>query len=72
MQFGATLKELLSYTDIKMYNLADELGYGKSYLSKWVNGVKLPSPKDIDALSYQIDHQFRCNRGGAADDHIPF
>lgn len=54
MQFGATLKELLSYTDIKMYNLADELGYGKSYLSKWVNGVKLPSPKDIDALSYQI------------------
>jgi len=53
MNFGSNLKGILSATNLKMYNLADALGYDKSYISKWVNGAKLPPAKDIDAL---IDH----------------
>ncbi|MBQ3256078.1 MAG: helix-turn-helix transcriptional regulator [Oscillospiraceae bacterium] len=54
MSFGEMLKELLTVNDIKMYNLADALGYDKSYISKWVNGAKLPPSKDIDKLTERI------------------
>lgn len=54
MQFGSLLKAVLALNDIKMYNLADALGYDKSYISKWINNAKLPPAKSIDALSEQI------------------
>ena len=54
MQFGALLKMILTLNDIKMYNLADALGYDKSYISKWINQAKLPPSKDIDRLADQI------------------
>ena len=54
MSFGSVLKSLLTVNDIKMYNLANALGYDKSYISKWVNGAKLPPSKDIDKLTERI------------------
>lgn len=54
MSFGETLRELLNRSDIKMYNLADALGYDKSYISKWINSAKLPPAKDISVLSEKI------------------
>lgn len=54
MTFGTLLRELLSRCDIKMYILADALGYDKSYISKWINSAKLPPSKDIDALADKI------------------
>ena len=54
MSFGEMLKEILTVNDIKMYNLAGALGYDKSYISKWVNGAKLPPSKDIDKLTERI------------------
>lgn len=54
MEFGSLLKAILMLNDIKMYNLADALGYDKSYISKWINNSKLPPAKTIDSLSVQI------------------
>lgn len=54
MSFGTMLKAILTVNDIKMYNLANALGYDKSYISKWVNGAKLPPAKDIDKLTERI------------------
>ena len=54
MSFGSMLKAILTVNDIKMYNLANALGYDKSYISKWVNGAKLPPSKDIDKLTERI------------------
>jgi len=54
MDFGSLLRLLLTLNDIKMYNLADALGYDKSYLSKWINHTKLPSAKEIDRLADSI------------------
>ena len=54
MSFGSMLKSILTVNDIKMYNLANALGYDKSYISKWVNGAKLPPSKDIDKLTESI------------------
>ena len=54
MSFGSTLKAMLTVNDIKMYNLAAALGYDKSYISKWVNGAKLPPSKEIEKLTESI------------------
>lgn len=54
MSFGTMLKTILTVNDIKMYNLANALGYDKSYISKWVNGAKLPPAKDLDKLTERI------------------
>lgn len=54
MDFGSLLKTVLTMNDIKMYNLANALGYDKSYISKWVNGAKLPPSKEIDRLADSI------------------
>ena len=35
--FGDLLRQLLDLCNVKMYVLAQELGYDKSYLSKWIN-----------------------------------
>lgn len=54
MNFGNLLRLILTINDIKMYNLAETLGYDKSYVSKWVNHTKLPPSKDISQLADQI------------------
>lgn len=48
--FGDTLRTLLKLSNTKMYLLAEELGYDKTYISKWVNNAKLPPYKDAEQL----------------------
>ncbi|MBQ3256470.1 MAG: hypothetical protein IJA67_03545 [Oscillospiraceae bacterium] len=43
MSFGTVLGELCSLCGIKRCNLADALGYDPSYISRWINNVKLPA-----------------------------
>ena len=43
MAFGNILGELCSLCGIKRCNLADALGYDPSYISRWINNVKLPA-----------------------------
>jgi len=52
--FGDLLRQLLDLCNVKMYVLAQELGYDKSYLSKWINNAKLPSEKNIDETISRI------------------
>ncbi len=53
-QYAVLLKELLQYTQIKYGDLAEALGYDISYISKWVNGVRLPASKNIDHINQDI------------------
>jgi transcriptional regulator with XRE-family HTH domain len=50
MVFGDTLKMLLDFANIKQAHLASYLGYDVSYISRWLNGTKLPSLKNNSPL----------------------
>lgn len=54
MTFGRTLGELSSMCGVKHCNLADALGYDPSYISRWINGVKLPALRNNNELFQQI------------------
>lgn len=54
MTFGQAIKQLLYINGIKMGVLANVLGYDISYLSKWTNDAKLPSPKSAELLCDKI------------------
>lgn len=53
--FSETLKYLINITDSKIVDIADELGYDNSYISKWINDKNIPaqgiSPEVIDQLA---------------------
>lgn len=49
--YSQVLKDLLSFTNSKQFSLANKLGYDISYINKWCNGIKLPSPKSIDTIN---------------------
>ena len=50
MSFGTVLGELCDLCGIKRCNLADALGYDPSYISRWINHVKLPAADTRGAL----------------------
>ena len=50
MTFGRTLQELTALCGVKRCNLAAALGYDPSYISRWINGIKLPSLRNNDVL----------------------
>ena len=54
MTFGQTLKQLLNISGIKSAHLAAALGYDTSYISRWVNDIKLPSLRGNDDLFEKI------------------
>ena len=54
MTFGRTLQELTRLCGVKRCNLANALGYDPSYISRWVNGVKLPALRNNDELFMKI------------------
>lgn len=54
MTFGQTLKQLLTLSGMKSAHLADALGYDTSYISRWVNDIKLPSLKNNGDLFLKI------------------
>ncbi len=43
--YGNLLKKLIRFTNIKLTNLAEIVGYDTSYISKWCNKGKLPAAK---------------------------
>ena len=48
--YADTLKQLIGLADIKLFIVANTLGYDISYISKWCNGAKLPSgmPRGVE------------------------
>ena len=56
MTFGELLRKLLLLTQLKAGHLAAALGYDVSYISRWVNDIKLPSLKNNGELFHNIAH----------------
>lgn len=54
MNFGTALRTILTINDIKAVNLAAELGYDISYISKWLNSSKRPARKNAADTCTQI------------------
>lgn len=48
--FGEIIHKLLDITCEKNFRLANYLGYDVTYISKWINGSKLPSQKNITEI----------------------
>lgn len=48
--FGEIIHKLLDITCEKNFRLANYLGYDVTYISKWINGSKLPSLKNITEI----------------------
>ena len=49
--YGTLLKKLIRFTNIKLTNLAEIVGYDTSYISKWCNKGKLPAAKAAPNVS---------------------
>lgn len=56
--YAHLLKRLLNFLDIKFIILANTLGYDISYISKWCNGTKVPSLKNISTIHKQMSSLF--------------
>ncbi len=52
--FGKILREQVEAAGIKESELAGALGYDPTYISKWMNGSKLPSAKNAQRIIGQI------------------
>lgn len=48
--YSHLLKQLLQFSDTKAIILANVLGYDISYISKWCNGAKIPSAKNLHVI----------------------
>lgn len=55
MQFSKLLEQLMIMNDVRQFELAEYLGYDRSYISRWVSGKRLPSlsldPKVLKRVS---------------------
>lgn len=49
--YGSILKKLLCLTDTKFAVLSKCVGYDISYISKWCNNIKIPTPKNIETIN---------------------
>lgn len=56
--FGRTVKLMMEKIDIKESQLAEALNYDVSYISKWVNGIKLPSARNADKIISKMTEYF--------------
>lgn len=52
--FGKSLRSLMDGAEIKERALAEALSYDTTYISKWLNGSKLPSPRNAETVIRQI------------------
>lgn len=52
--FGETLQQIILHSGVKYATIANAVEYDISYISKWVNGKTLPSPKNIEMISTNI------------------
>lgn len=58
LSYAATLKALLHFTETPSTQLAKYVEYDISYISKWTNGVKLPSSRSIDEINTKMGRYF--------------
>lgn len=68
--YGQILEELLQISSQKNYNLADELGYDVSYISKWIKGKRVPSSKSIRGINKSIARFILNSLGDIEKDEI--
>lgn len=57
-EYAIVLKKLITITGTKNLVLANITGYDVSYISKWVNGVKLPATKYIEQINEKLARYF--------------
>lgn len=49
--YPIALKKFMKFTKTKSVTLAERIGYDVSYISKWINGAKLPSSRAIERVN---------------------
>lgn len=49
--YPIALKKFMKFTKMKSVTLAEYIGYDVSYISKWINGAKLPSSRAIERVN---------------------
>lgn len=57
-EYAIVLKKLITITETKNLVLANITGYDVSYISKWVNGVKLPATRYIEQINEKLAKYF--------------
>lgn len=65
--FGKSLRSQMEKAGIKESELADALSYDTTYISKWINGSKLPSARNAERIIGQMA-DFFTDHNGSADD----
>ena len=61
--FGAILRAQMVDAKIKESQLAEALSYDTTYISKWLNGSKLPSARNAEKIMRQITDYFAAQTG---------
>lgn len=56
--YGKTLKQLIDFSGVKMYLVAEAVGYDVSYISKWCNKGYLPSAKASPKINEILSRLF--------------
>lgn len=56
--YGATLKKLIKFTNVKLSTVADAAGYDVSYISKWCNQSKLPAARVAGSINKNLSQIF--------------
>lgn len=60
-EFGEALKDLMRQTGLKEKDLANHINYDITSISKWVNGVKLPSSRNGEEIIAALSDCFAQN-----------
>lgn len=63
--FGNLLRSQMEKAEIKESELAEFLSYDTTYISKWINGSKLPSPRMAERILGQLARFFSEKGAGA-------
>ena len=56
--YAEVLKQLLQYTETKYTVLSQAIDYDMSYISKWVNGARLPASRHADRINEDMARFF--------------
>ena len=56
--YGAVLKKLIKFTNVKLSTVADLAGYDVSYISKWCNQSALPSARVSSTINKNLSSVF--------------
>lgn len=56
--YGATLKKLIRFTNVKLSTVADAVGYDVSYISKWYTQSKLPAARVAGSINKSLSQIF--------------